>query len=549
VNQLATQVKAEMTVVENYVTAKDALVKGQDTGNPPHLDLFQEAGGFTVGGSFAQPFITEAEKKYRANRADWITQIVWRATSIHAELWKSEGPPPSLEVAALDEILDRRLRAVEQMTCNVNALGMKVHPPQRTWSVAGPDGPWKDGFTARNFEYPTLPKAPFAPHLSKMQDWQDAGGSIVFKPRAGAPVLIPKHIRAAWKAIKTGGTVTLQYQPNASRKPSDIIRKMFEPPRSDFLDRSWIFCDMVGCAIGLEALCHANRRRFGNDTAVDAAGNRPGYMMLGPLVVFDRTHDIDVLMRDDADPFFENTEIDLDDLQVGDFVCFWNSRIYDLIAEGAWHNEFSYIMGVDVDGTTGRVAIQANGPRVWVAGHGVSTVIYADMAANVVGWIASALFPLNAQVYGAVQTTPNVTELTSPLGHKLVRWSPYEAFDPPGAWWIRVPKDIWHKSWHYPDVQAVLKAVPRMIAKEAGGQGYNPPDDDTVYFPLFEPIIAQKDTDGDSWRAYLRQRKADPNFRPVRALLPLVADGRLALGLFYRGANTRIPVVRPRVRK
>jgi hypothetical protein len=88
------------------------------------------------------------------------------------------------------------------------------------------------------------------------------------------------------------------------------------------------------------------------------------------------------------------------------------------------------------------------------------------------------------------------------------------------------------------------------VAKEEGGAGYNPPPDpDAVYFPLFEPAVDQTDADGDSWRAYLRKRKANASFRLKSIdLKPLKIDVQLAPGLFYHGTNAKMPVVRPKVR-
>ena len=205
-------------------------------------------------------------------------------------------------------------------------------------------------------------------------------------------------------------------------------------------------------------------------------------------------------------------------------------------------------MGIDVDGKTGEVRVLANGPQVWVAGHGVSTVLYADMASHLITWISVALFPLYGIISSELSARPSSKEVKTPMGTTLVLWSPYEAFDRPGAWWIRIPKTIWHDEWDYPDVPAVLAAVPRTVAKEAGGTGYNPPEDDTVYFPLFEPFVAEASTDSNSWQAYLRQRKADAAFRAPGGLRMTIPDGRTTSGLYYRGANTKIPVVRPRPR-
>ena len=106
-----------------------------------------------------------------------------------------------------------------------------------------------------------------------------------------------------------------------------MIGRMLHSPRGDFRDRNWLFCDMVGCAVNLRALWLGLHRRYGNDNLFEQITNKTDYTNLGPVVRFDEVRDLDMLMCDDKDPLFENTDIDIDDLQVGDFVCFWSSRI------------------------------------------------------------------------------------------------------------------------------------------------------------------------------------------------------------------------------
>jgi hypothetical protein len=547
--KLATQLKAELAAVESYLSGRDALVQGTEATAPRHLDLRKAADAMTGLGSFAAAFVTEQEKLYRTNRAAWVPQIVWLATALHASLWQTEGPPPQLERAALDELLDRRLRTVEQMSCNVNAArGLENSALGRRWRIAGPNGPWIDGLLVRNFEYPVLPKAPFEAHLPRMKNWSDKGASILFEPRGEAPIHFPKEVANAWLVrVTRAGTMWVTYQPSTTRRFADVLRRMFSEPRADFMERCWLYCDMVVSALNLEALWLANRRRRGNDEAFEAVANKPSYVVLGPVLQFDRVHDLDVLMADDQDPFFENVELGIDDLQVGDFVLFWNSRIYDLIASGAWRNEFSLVMRVDPDGSSGKVRT-VNGPQIWLAGHGVNTVLYAGMATELVRAIGTALTSVRQELTAALGADASLTEATTAMGQALVLWSPYERFDPPGAWWLAIPNQIWHDEWDYATIDDVLRAVPRTVAKEAGGTGYNPPEEDVVYFPLYEPIVGEAAADGDSWRAYLRKRKADQAFRPPTKLVPLTVDGRLAVGLFYRGAQTKFPVVRPRQR-
>jgi hypothetical protein len=257
-------------------------------------------------------------------------------------------------------------------------------------------------------------------------------------------------------------------------------------------------------------------------------------------------------MSDDNDEFFENVFIDFNDLQMGDFVCFWNNHLYDLITAGAWRNEYSHVMDVNPSIVFGNIMVANTGPQIWLAGHGVQNTLYTGMAAELIGNIKGILDELRKNLTKAVAA--NTTVPTTRNGQTLVQWSPYESFDPPGAWWIKIPKDIWNKEWIYATTDEAVKSVPRTVAKETGGTGYNPPPDpDAIYFPLFEPSVGRDDTDinfgGDSWRSYLKKRKADAAFRAPTKLNDLTVDGRLAQGLYYRGAQTTVPVVRPKVRK
>jgi len=219
-----------------------------------------------------------------------------------------------------------------------------------------------------------------------------------------------------------------------------------------------------------------------------------------------------------------------------------------LIAGGAWRNEYSHVMNIETD-TKGNVAITAVGPNISLSGHGLVTSSYSAMATDMIDYVKKILEQLRTDLKTAVaagKTPPETRE-----HQQLVQWSPYESFDSPGAWWIKIPKDVWNKQWIYQTLDEVVKSVPRTVAKESGGTGYNnPPDADAVYFPLFEPQVSSTSADGDSWRAYLNKRKADAAFRAPTKLNDLTVDGRLAQGLYYHGSTkTTIPVVRPKVRK
>jgi hypothetical protein len=543
--KLTAQVKAEVAALQTYIAGKDPLINGTETKSPKHLDLLDQAAGFVMSGSFARPMIETAEAQYRSQRKQRVPSIVWRAATVYQDrLWRNLGPPAVVQTAALDEMLDRRLRVVEQLLCNVNAMsGMQLDTTERQWQVAGANGPWKDGFTVRNFEYPYLPTAPFRSILPQMSGWKEEGSVIRFS-NGTTPTRVPDDMKSSWEHQMTRtGVLWVNYLPT-SRKPADVIQRMFGPPRADHRDRCLLYCDMVGSAVNLEALWFANRRRFANDDEFNTLLDRPKYVSLGPVVRPIGTKDLDILMADDQDPAFENLDIDINDLQVGDFVRFWNSRIYSLLEAGAWGSEYSHVMWVECDAASATLQLGLT----QLAGHGIPTVLYSGMASNLINRVSQLLMSVRGFLAG--QITDATTSVVTPFGQTLIKWSPYEDFDAPGAWWFKVPKPVWNGDWEYANQAAVLAAVPRTVAHDPGGTGYRPPPDtDAIYFPLFQPILRQTAADGDSWRAYLRQRKADPQFRPpTTALGWLSVDGRLAQGLFYRGSALTVPVVRPRFR-
>jgi hypothetical protein len=344
--------------------------------------------------------------------------------------------------------------------------------------------------------------------------------------------------------------VWVQFRPSSSATPSDAIRQLFELGHQNFLDRSWLYCDMVGAALGIEALWFGRFRRDGNPAAFDAVMQEPNYAGLGPVVGRNGPADIGVLMANgDKDEFFDNTEVDFSELQVGDFVCFWNSRIYDLIATGAWRNEYSYVMGIDTDPGDGRVRVTAAGPQVWVAGHGLHTALYNAIATDMTSRLMDPLKNARQRITEAVTTNPATAQVDAAKA-TLVKWAPYEEFDPPGAWWIKIPESIWNGEWGYPDRDAATKGAPRTIAHDpVPGTGYHdPPDTSAIYFPLWQPKVPEADVDGDSWREYLSRRRQDASVRAPLQLAELIVDGRMAPGLFHRGKQTKVPVVRPRVK-
>jgi len=201
---------------------------------------------------------------------------------------------------------------------------------------------------------------------------------------------------------------------------------------------------------------------------------------------------------------------------------------------------------VDSDPASGQVRAGADGLQIWLAWHGLDTCRYSAMASGLAASLAELMASSQLAVMGAVAANPAVT-----TAGQFIKWSPYEDFQPPGAWWLMISQHTWKDDWAYASRDEAVQGIPRAVADDpAGGTGYrHPPDPDAVYFPLWQPRVPLSASDADSWHAYLRLRRADPSYRAPTTLDPIIADGSLAAGLFYRGSAAKIPVVRPRVRK
>lgn len=552
-DNLVARIDAESAVVRAYIATKDPLVTGQDSKTPPHLDL-EDVAKITVSAAPGDVMAMSAVVRagvYQTNRKRWISEIVWRAVAIHDELWKS-STPPELNVEALDEIFDRRLRVVEHMTCNVNTNGYFIDESLRRWSISGVSGPWKDNARVRVVEYPVIPRKPFEDLKDELlvNHWIEAAGDFRYRDANGIETHFRSDIAPSWRTrMGGGGAAWVHYVPKQGVSPAEVLRRMYMP-REDFLERNWLYCDMCGSMTNLEALAFALKRRTGDDNDFDRVANKvnnpdpakyDAYMALGAVVYADGPRDIGSLMADPQDPYFENTAVDPDELQVGDFTVFWNNRVYDAISGGAWVNEFSHVMGIDADPWKDEIKVDADGPQIWFAGHGIQTKSYAGMAAELATALGSAL------KWAIQQTISNVPRFHM-VNADVVKWSPYEDFDAPGAYWVEITEKTWKDRWLFNSLDEVLASVPRTIADSlGGGSGYHPPPDKTAaYFPLYEPALASMQN--DPWRTYLAARKADASFRAPSKLEIVHVDGSMVIAIHYRGSTAKIPIVRPKVR-
>jgi hypothetical protein len=375
-----------------------------------------------------------------------------------------------------------------------------------------------------------------------------------------------------------------------------VIDAMFTP-NPDWWKRTWIYCDQAIFAIHIEALLLALRRRHGTATGnttfnalVDGTGPmppgaNPHYVGLDS-VIEDEPLDVGFLMEDaDDDPFFQNTTADVDDLEIGDHVIFWNSHVYRLISTGVWRLENAYVVDIQSK-DDGKVSLDG----LHLQGHGTPERAYPAYTEEIAGHLREAIGDALTKIKDAVKANPAVTQIVG--APSLIRWSPYESFGEAslpvrtirgvekvvlpekgergalktltlGAWWVRVPFAEWGSA------KKAVMAIPKAIGVDATGivvsgeptsenpvpamqtiakaTGFTTPTDaaNSVYFPLLEPRVVSRIGEFP-WAAYLRRREADSTFPPA-GLDAVVVDGTLMPGLFPRGRNKpQITLVRPK---
>jgi len=274
-------------------------------------------------------------------------------------------------------------------------------------------------------------------------------------------------------------------------------------------------------------------------------GHYVGYVSLDALVsTTTGTPDRHMLGADQLDiVFFENHDIPEANLEVGDHLIFWNSFAYKSIDEGEWALENSIVVDVDSDPATGG----HHRSHLKLQGHGTPQLIYSKYIDAVGGYFGRSLAKLQQRVRNFAASNPHAVEmswLSDP--HRVVKWSPYESFPAPGAWWVCIPSTRFGSG--AAGDNAAAAAIHKSVAADAApGTGYNwpPRSPGNVYFPLFEPNLA------GGWSTYLKKRSTDPSFRARGHVLQDVkVDGASIPGLFHDGAappHNTIPVLRPRV--
>lgn len=238
--------------------------------------------------------------------------IVWRATFIHPQLWSNTA----LDAVALDEIVDRRLRAVERMSHNVSSIQEMHNVPEdrsiapSTWDMSDATASrnWRDGTRVRLFEYPNVPQyiedlLPPSEIVQLVQDFTERTGvselgedaELVYNVKREAErqylddnSTVTVEAISAWRfpnaqdawqvSVGEGRPIVASSRTSAYRidlrtsgSGVSALDLAFDidgqdnglPVRADYWNRAWLACDQVIPLLFLEGLVFARRRRIG----------------------------------------------------------------------------------------------------------------------------------------------------------------------------------------------------------------------------------------------------------------------------------------------
>jgi hypothetical protein len=568
---VATTVGTEYDTIKAYVattvgvdpSAPNAWLTSSD-GLTAHLEYKDILRVYTAD----PPPSKDAIDHHQFRRWERATSVIWRAAALEPQLWD-----PAFSSAAMDDILDHRVRMAERMLYQMSGSMRQRVKPIRT----SPHGPWNDGTRVRMFEYPYLDsslKNKVGPEnvgdLGSTKVWRTDfdGGQLVYNEGNG--MRIRNAAKAAFVTASDPGEDPYYYDvlptvPDPAKALDDLFT-----PSTDYWDRSWIFCDHVIAALHMESLRFAKKRRLGDDSMFNAAitSHPKGWAQLRPLLP--GTSGDPRLLSDDAvkppaEPrLFANSSMPA--VQLGDHVVVWNSILYAILSDGAWSLENAVVVGVESDYTSNDV-----GNSVYVMGHGSEDATFGegdDEELQYTGMtveyfrrsLKRGLDTYLAAARRKVKNAPAGTDVVPFVraSSPLFRWAPFgetwvdeESGDPQDPWWVRIPynpEPTWDRAIGR---DATLHTLPDAVEFDpAAGHAPLPPGIGNVatsaFFPLWVP------TQNGKWNGYIKRRKeghASTKFELRRNKF----DGKNVPGLvvpweFVPGANTpQVYCVRPMV--
>jgi len=533
------------------------------------------------------------EEGYRSERWKAVRSIVWHAAGLYDGLWSGSGDGAVLNEAAMDEILDRRLRSVERMHLQVNAPNAKGLP--RNPDNSG-RGPWFDDSRVRVFEYPNFPRALVDP-ADVGPVWTKYGGDIAiyvasvddFSELPTRFDLEPDSLSPSWvPSSSPNSNLYSRFPGTGPANPSlALALDALFGSELNIWQRTWLFCDHSIAAMHMEALRFAMGRRGQDAAAFDAlvGPKSPKLGGISPDVTFDsnnkphlasdgRLFTSGVSTGPSDTGVFDSLLSDYRDLQVGDHVVLWNHHLYQFCVTGDWKLENAFVIEIDPVTTNWdekhgpidpAVFLKPDRSTLRLDGFGLQGNKYSDYLDDLLtGFIKgfNKIQSLTATETGdffVFKFRVNATAFSETL---VVRWAPYSTGFDVKPWWIfldRVAPTA--DSSPYPTVAKMAELIKEAVVNGSGrGADYQPPptsikvsDSETrslldgVFYPLSAPMAP--DPNGIkrpmSWADYFTLRQSGPvtttlqNFQPLSGMLP---------GLFVRGADQPIVTTRPRVR-
>lgn len=555
---LTTRLAAEMKQVGDFVDERTTTLTGTDPVTPGHRNLEDAAKHLTTDGPSA---ISAQLQTNVSQRKDRIAQITWRACAIEAELWSGGDSTlaPTLQPNPLKEILDRRLHAVEMLILHDEGdLGK--------WSVASATSGWKDQQRMSMFQYPWVrylgDDADFSGALSAAgltlaglaPDWiDDKHGQIDYKVQ----VRVRPESGADWSWDQANYVLSLV----SGVQGADAIGHMIpidakvDPAFEDFLERNWMFCDIMLAALHLQGFRFSRLRKTGSDSDFNTAC--AGGVTLRPLIPTTGPPAVTELMANGA-PWFDAVAIPHDELQVGDHLIFWNNQFVRFILPppaSAFGLENSFVTRIGSDGY-----------QVMLAGHGMPETneknFAEQMAQEMKRSFDDVRSKLNAAGAGGPPPPVLVAHTRRGVQFQVVNWAPFgEVFGPAdstvvlkveGAWWIRLKREqLRDKSTDpVPSMTEALAIIPRSVRVDTSihmdtpplpAGDHDPDFQESIYLPLSVPAGVS-----GGWDKYFTKPKGLGD--PVD-LVDIIADGSLIPGFFLKGQTqaSLVPVLRPKV--
>jgi len=370
-----------------------------------------------------------------------VRRIVWRAMAIHPNLWKNPGSPTDvdMQLVALEEVLNRRLRFVERMIYTDSAQGDR----ELTWSITGATGPWKDSMRTVLFEYPFLSvtDTPTHPFISALT----AGGltlssissnftfrgpprnEIRYKVSAGR---IRQSAANHWQLVADAYIWNMKLDGKTPSQIFDVLvpsNSPVDPAFENFWERNWIFCDHMVSVLEVDALRFGLFRRTGNDNEFNDTAD-DGVKLCVPIPATGSPNPNSLM--DNGDDFFEGVAIGVEDLQIGDLVIIWNNYFFRTLFRTDFGLENSIIS--DMSGDEPRNA--------FLVGHGAPEEKYTKFVGGLVADLGRIMKALRKFISDKITAEdPTHTYLntgvvllpSSPFRLELVFWDPFdERFQP-----------------------------------------------------------------------------------------------------------------------